>query len=201
MPEFIVSLGHFLAFVTATGLAAAVFNQMIDGFRERKKRSRQASYLGLRLAAILETFVYDSLDHYAQMSDAISQKRAPERYAIGDLEEYPNDIDGWTALPKDMAGKVLNFKLNLIRRGRDLSYLSSHLDEHSLAEEFIDACIDMSSDAWHLAFEIRKTFDFPSHGKVDARESQSRTGVFLENAANKLAHKRREQGIVESADC
>lgn len=183
-----------MAFVTATGLTAAIFNQGIDWFRERGVRSRKSSYLGLQLAYVLETYISDSLDWHSDMADLLSQNDTPNKLGTGELAEYPNDPDSWASFPKKLAGKVLNFRLNLISERRYLANISTHIDPHSAAEEYCNSCIETSFDAWLLAKELREFFGFPEHGPVNEIDSSSNIGPFLENKMNQIKN-RKERGI------
>ena len=190
------TVGEFLAFVAATGLIAAVFNQGILWLRERTERDRKASYLALRIAAILETYVHDALDERSRMLNDVARDGAPTTFSTGEMAEFPNEPENWALLPKSLAGRVMNLKMNTINEGRYLAHVSMHSDPHSLAGEYCDSIIDVSLDAWLLAQEIRAQFGFPSEGKVNEIELENRTGLFLESAANEIeARKKLESAI------
>jgi len=191
------TVGEFLAFVAATGLIAAAFNQGILWLRERTERDRKASYLALRVAAILETYVHDALDERSRMLYDIERDGAPTTFSMGEIAEFPNEPESWAMLPKSLAGRVMNLKMNAANEGRYLAHVSMHSDPHSLAGEYCDSIIDVSLDAWLLAQEIRTQFGFPIEGKVNETERENRTGLFLEKAANEIEARRKLEAVID----
>ena len=60
--------------VPGTSFATAVFNQLFTSHRERKKLGRDAKYLAIRLAVILEQFAIECAERIAAMEMYQSSK-------------------------------------------------------------------------------------------------------------------------------
>lgn len=201
------SLGLFSLYAAGTGLAAAVFNQGIQSFRDRAKRKRAAEDFALKCAALLERFTHESLDSAASIDSELSMGADPSKVAckLASLEEYPEVLDGWKGLKKVEAGYLVNVRLKLENDARALSTDAWREGPAGALDLYRDANIMAAADAWHLAKLLRDQYGLPEHGKIDARDPEDFTTYFLEHELNSIhareqaAYKARAK-IVEKLD-
>src|SRR4051794_16715332 len=96
IPQF-TSFGSFLAFAGTAGVISALLTQGLTSLRERLSTRREAKYLALRIAVILETFADDCLSIISGVDTARQSGGAAGQHTsnLPTLPPYPDDEKGW----------------------------------------------------------------------------------------------------------
>jgi hypothetical protein len=117
-----ITLSTVLWIAVSTGLATAVFNQFIGWLREamhdRASTKRDARYLAIRLAVMLEEFAIKCADRigdndlYRQTKGSVGTKWD----SIPELPPYPDEAD-WRSLAPGLLSRVLTLRNALSLKG------------------------------------------------------------------------------------
>jgi hypothetical protein len=113
-----MELATILTLAFSTGPLTAVFNQVISWWREKRHEqqmtTRDARYLKIRLAVMLERFAIDCAEAIAAQ-DMYSQSYGHAGAAHGtlpDLPPYPDETD-WKILEPEFLARALTFRNEL----------------------------------------------------------------------------------------
>lgn len=159
-------------FATAlsTGLATALLNQGIGWWRETASQKstleRDARYLAIRVAVILERFAIDCADAIADQDlFSSSSGHAGRRHAtIPKLAEYPSDAD-WKALRADLLASALTLRNEISLSDSKISFWEE-IDRDCIPGECKQQCGKCGYIAWLLAADLRSHYalgDFEPH--------------------------------------
>jgi hypothetical protein len=143
------------------GLTAAVVTHAGTWLRETSKdkavREREAKYLALRLAVILEQFSFSCA---GLLSDNKLARRSrghsgTQRNIIPDLKEYPMDAD-WKSIDATLAERTLSFVNEVNISNDNINSFHQILND----EEIIDMCNQfcglLGVRAWDIACDLRR---------------------------------------------
>ena len=177
----------------STGLATAVFNQVIGWWRDssnaKNQDRRTARYLAIRLAVILEKFTIDCAELVASndLFDQTQGHMGVSHRIIPKLSSYPEE-DSWQLLEPELLGRVLTLE-NQIKISLNALSFWFDADIDALPQEIDLQCGKLGYVSWNLAMELRKLYhlsvfdadsmswDFPStlKGLHDKAIHQART--------------------------
>lgn len=160
-----ITWGSLLTLAGTTGVISAVFTQGITWVREWRAASTKtranAAYLALRLAVILESYAYACSEFISDNGGA--QHRPDEEYpdwrvTLPEVPPYPDDPDGWRAMDRKLAGRVLGFP-NKIRGSQGLIQLTIEYKTEELGATLDEQAAARGLEAWQLAEELRSRHD------------------------------------------
>jgi len=152
-----------LAFTT--GLIAALFSQAIAWLRELHKdynsTTREARYLALRLAVILERFSIDCASLIAdnQMYRDCDGYAGTQRQKLPALTEFPKDAD-WKALAPNLSSKVLSTENELMVSDEAIAVWED-IDRNSVGHAADQQAGKSGYRAWLLAVDLRCHYKLP----------------------------------------
>lgn len=147
--------------VPGTSFATAVFNQLFTSHRERKKLGRDAKYLAIRLAVILEQFAIECAERIAAMEMYQSSKGGAGSLfgKLPELPAYPEEAK-WEALDANLLARALTLKNELPLSDRAIAFWED-IDRTSIPAECAQQCGKCGYMAWELAVAIRAKYGFP----------------------------------------
>jgi hypothetical protein len=166
-----LGLSTILTLALSTGFATAIFN-MLGGWwresqRDRASTERDARYLAIRLAVMLEEYAIRCADQIAD-NDMF---RGAEGYAgkrwgsLPDLPPYP-DEDDWRALGPDLLSRVLTFR-NERTLGDNKIEFWSDIDPECIPQECDQQCGRSGYAAWMLARDMRTRYGLDAFDRDD----------------------------------
>jgi hypothetical protein len=182
------SIALFALYAGSTGLAAAIFNQAIQWFRDRASRKRAATDFALKSAALLERFAHACLDRASDIDAELQQGHdmTNARLEFPVLEPYPIDQDGWLGISTIDAALLINLTLEIENKERRCSAVAWHESPHDGAITYGRTNTIIAADAWFAAKRLRENYGLPSHGKIDSREPEDHTTYWLEHKLNEI---------------
>lgn len=162
IPQF-SSLGSFLAFAGAAGVISALLTQGLTSLRERFSSRREAKYLALRIAVILETFADDCISIISDADTSRQSEGAAGQHTtnLAALAPYPDDEKGWRALGSAFSAEALGFP-NLVRAyQQSINFTWQVADPDDAQSECEEASAVLGHRAWALAKSLRLNHGFP----------------------------------------
>lgn len=76
---------------------------------------------------------------------------------LPELTEYPDNTDGWRALPIKLAGRALTFHSKVAASQSIINSVVEYTEEH-LEEEYAEQAAERGLEAWNLAVLLRRTY-------------------------------------------
>jgi len=157
-----MELSAILTLAFSTGLLTAVFNQLIGWSREARHErlgtERDARYLAIRLAVILERFTIDCAEAIAAQ-DMYNQSDGNAGAAHGtlpDLPPYPDEAD-WKALEPDYLARALTLRNELPLSDKAIAFWED-IDRDCIPGECDQQCGKCGYMAWLLAADMRQHY-------------------------------------------
>ncbi len=167
-----MELSTILAFAFSTGLATAVFNQLIGWWREarheRQTTTRDARYLAIRLAVILERFAIACAERVADQ-DMYRQSEGhagAQHGALPELPPYPDEAD-WKFLAPDLLARVLTLRNELPLSDAKIAFWED-IDRECIPQEYDQQAGKCGYMAWALAADMRRHYRL---GVFDPRQT------------------------------
>ncbi len=155
-----------LKFALGTGVVTAIANQGIAWFREVRKESgtttRDARYLALRIAVMLEQFSISCADAISE-NDMYQQS---EGYAgrphgkLPSLSEYPTDAD-WRSLDPSLAAQIISFRNELLLSDQTIEFWWD-VDRETVRGACDEQAGKSGYRAWLIASQLRGRYRLPS---------------------------------------
>jgi hypothetical protein len=159
-------------FAATTGIIAAVLNQVFGICRDlwavRIKRKSEASYLALRLAAILEGYAYACASFIGDNANA--EQEADDEYPawrikLPELPPLPEEKDGWHSIDLRLAARVLDVR-NHLAGSQGAIDATGQFAEHELGDELDKHAGARGQEAWALAKDLRGRYGLPTFEPV-----------------------------------
>lgn len=186
MIEGIDWLGWFKT-ISGAGIGTIIVQPLVSYFNDRRTRNRQASYLALRLAVILEAYASACSDLLEKNQNA--QWRPDEQFPDWDLRipevpEFPDEAEGWRSLELDLAQRALSLK-NI----RHFSQGSVHAilefqDADDAIKEITHFTAEIGLESWNIADSLRQkyginppkiVYDFTENLKSNIKNIENRS--------------------------
>jgi hypothetical protein len=150
----------FLPFALGTGLVTTILTQAWESLGKRFESSRQAGYLAIRLATILEQFAIDcaeriaGIDMYKQSEGhaGVSSTKLPE------LSPFP-DEEKWNTLKPHLLARVLTLP-NERSLGNGAIAFWFDVDPELMPTACGQQCGKVGYLAWTLACDLRSHYGF-----------------------------------------
>jgi hypothetical protein len=148
----------------STGLATAIFNQGISWWREHtlemRATGKEARYLAIRLAVILERFALDCADGIA--GQKMYNRHGPEvgraHGALPDLAPYPDESE-WKSLEPDFLARALTLRNELVLADRAIGFWAD-VEPECVPGTCDEECGKCGFFAWTLAANLRRHYRF-----------------------------------------
>lgn len=154
---------QIITLVAGSSVLAAILTQLLAALQEHLRRRRAASFLAIRMATILEKFaeacmsIIGDFDTFEQSFGAAGARTTK----LPNLEAFPDDADGWRALPTSLTANALSFPNHVAAGQERISFTWSVADEHSAWDDCKDECTKLGLAAWEMAHALRLQFSFP----------------------------------------
>ncbi|HEX5078202.1 MAG TPA: hypothetical protein VFV80_03560 [Geminicoccaceae bacterium] len=151
-----ISWSTILTVAGTTGVLTALLNHVLWGLREwwaaSSKKKDHASYLALRLAVLLESYATACSDFISENAHAEQgpDDRLPHwNTSLPEMPPYPEDDDGWRAIDRRLAGRVLNLP-NRIHVSQNIIAWTFELNDDELGETLDEQAAARGLEAWKL---------------------------------------------------
>jgi hypothetical protein len=151
-----------LATSIGSGLVAALITQCVAWVRETRKdkesTKREATYLAIRLAVILERFALDCANGIAdqEMYTQSEGHAGAYHHQLPELASYP-DEDGWKVMRLDFLTRALELRNEVLLSNRKIASWED-IDRDCIPNECDDQCGRCGYMAWQLACEMRNHY-------------------------------------------
>src|SRR5258706_8914354 len=113
--------------------------------------------MAMRLAVILESYAYacsEFIADNANMQSPPDQEFPDWNITLPELLAYPDDLDGWRAIDRKLAGRCLNFR-NRIHGSQGLISAALEYTIDDLEDIFNEQAAARGLEAWELAAALR----------------------------------------------
>lgn len=160
-----LSWGKIGVIVLSSSVFSALVTQVISWIRDLQKEKisskREAKYLALRVAVVLESF---SIECAKIITDNHRYEGAEEcsgstHSCLPSPPEYPFDVD-WKSLPPDLSDRVLSFVNEITLSKQDIEFMYD-IDE----ERIVSTCSEHAGKCGYrallIASSLRKQHDLP----------------------------------------
>jgi hypothetical protein len=179
---------RFFMMIVGAGLGSGVVQALLPIFRERRLRRKQAAYMAMRLAVVLENFAWACADliqdnHNARTPD--DDKYPAREIALPELLAYPEDIDGWRAIAPKLATRVFGLRNKLHETKSTLRNITE-FNNTELGWMLDEQAASRGLNAWRIAVDLRRT-----HG-IEPVEIEWDYPDYLKNALDTGAKQREE---------
>jgi len=128
-------------------------------YQERYRKRSHAAYMAMRLAVTLEAYAAASWDLIARNR---TEEPHPEGRFTGNatlplLSPYPEDVEGWRAIDRALAGRCLSLPLKVHANQVDIGWTGTFVEEDwdNVGELVEKMAADRGLDAWKLASALR----------------------------------------------
>jgi len=154
--------GGLLRTVVGAGLGTAAVQALIPIFRDMYQRRRDAAYLALRLAVALESYAAACADLLNENDNSIGKARAyleePDlNPRLPPPPPYPDDQNGWRAIPSDLASRCLGFPNKICWSQAQIGFCIENYPV-DLPRVIDKEASERGLEAWTLAVELRRTY-------------------------------------------
>lgn len=160
--------GNLVTFAGTAGVVSAVLNQGFGWLRDWRTASvrnkAHAGYLALRVAVLLESYAYACSEFISDNGAAphLPDQEFPEwDTSLPELAPYPDDADGWRAMDRNLAGRILGFP-NKVRSSQGIIRLTIEHTLEDLGEALDEQAAERGLEAWQLAEELRERYRIPA---------------------------------------
>jgi hypothetical protein len=131
------------------GFGTAAMTGILSVYRDTHHRKSQAAYMAMRLAVTLEPYAYacsEFIAENANMQARLDQEFPDWNTSLPELSVYPDDIEGWRAIDRKLAG---------IRMGDRVAYVGiKRLFEH-LGQFMQSEIVCMTHHVFHDGTGVR----------------------------------------------
>ncbi len=144
---------------TVAALVATIVTHILAGRRDKQARKRDATYLAIRLAVILESY---ALACHELLSDndlhsSSGGEAGKQRSELPDLPPYPDDAD-WKSLETALASRALLFRNELWISDRSIAFWLDIDPEENLLPACNQEAATRGYQAWCLAENLRDQY-------------------------------------------
>lgn len=164
----------FLKIALSAGLGSAAFQGLLALYREWNEKDHRATYLALRLAVIMESYVLSVAELYFYNANAPEphDQPYPEWNAqLPKIADYPEDVEGWRSLDRKLSSQCLNLPNKIAGSQRMIDAHTEYGFEDDLILILNEECANRGIEAAQIAELLRKKynlglpewiFDYPS---------------------------------------
>ncbi len=140
------------------GFGTAAMTGILSLYRDHRQKKSLAAYMAMRLAVTLEAYAYACYEFISANENAPHYSQEDEFPAwtvrLPELPPYPDDIDGWRAIDRELAGKCLNLR-NRIASSQGSINSTIEFDMYGLEDELNEQASGRGIEAWELAAALR----------------------------------------------
>lgn len=162
---------EILQLVLGTGFVTTAINQLAGWFisarREKKEKHRNATYLALQIAVILEGFALECAEKLSSGNYelAMAPFSQPD-LKLPELQNYP-ESNSWNLIDLPLANRILNFP-NVIQLGHgEMTGYWNEGDRDDRQYWMMGFLGKYGLIAWDIAVELRKKHNLPEFSPID----------------------------------
>jgi hypothetical protein len=180
---------RFFMMIGGAGIGSALVQALMPIYRERRMRRKQAAYMAMRLAVVMENYAWACAnfiqDNHNPRTPADAEPPARET-ALPELLPYPEDVDGWRAIAPKLAGRVFGLR-NKLHESQSAIRNIIELNNVELGRVLDEKAASRGLEAWRMAVDLRKT-----HG-IEPVELEWDYPGYLQSALDTAVKQREEQ--------
>ncbi len=161
-PTSPITWAGIIALALSSGVIASTITQGLSTWREfykaKQDRNRDATYLAIRVAVILEQFATDCAMQLADL-DAFKSSRGAignEYWKLPTLPAYPEELS-WGAIDSKMCERMLSFTTE-VRIGQSFLVGLSEFEPTEVPIHCGEKCAVLGFRAWILARDLRARY-------------------------------------------
>lgn len=161
-----LSWGEISKLAFSTGVVTAIVNQAVGWVRDWRKEltssQRDARYLALRVAVVLESF---AIACAKIISDNNTYTGGEECFGtihdkLPPPPEYPSDVD-WKSLPPELSARALSFMNEIPLSTYDIDFMYE-IEEDQVSSTCSKHAGKCGYRAWQIAVSMRKQYKLPA---------------------------------------
>ena len=150
--------GRLFTMIAAAGVGSAAVQALMPVYRDHRMRRKQAVYMAMRLAVIMENFAWACADFVQNNRNA--RTPAGDEYpawetALPELLAYPEDSEGWRAIAPKLAGRVFGLR-NKTHQSTSTIRQTLEADKPELGWMLDEQAAARGLEAWRLAVDLRR---------------------------------------------
>ncbi|MGE4048621.1 MAG: hypothetical protein AB7F35_27445 [Acetobacteraceae bacterium] len=176
-----------LSALVGAGVGSAGVTVIATALRERRQRKARAAYMTMRLAVILEAYTL-ACQEYLFENDAMETPPNDEypywELTLPEVAAYPDDVDGWTAIDRTLAGSCLSLR-NKREACQRLIYWTREYTEDELEAAWRSEAARLGMEAWRIAKELRRIH------RVEGDNTAQSAGDYLQEQFDRVMEHRR----------
>ncbi len=146
--------------IVSAGVGSALVQSLMPIYGDRRTRRKQAAYMAMRLAVVMENFAWACANFIQDNHNARTppDEEYPAReIALPELLAYPEDADGWRAIAPKLAGRVFGLRNKLYESKSTIRNIIE-FNKAELGWVLDEQAASRGLEAWRMAIDLRKTY-------------------------------------------
>jgi len=155
-----VEWSRFFMMIAAAGLGSGLVQALLPIYRDRRMRRKQAVYMAMRLAALMENFACACANLIENNRDVLKPSDADHpvwKSALPELPAYPEDVDGWRALAPKLAARAFGLE-NKLHQSQSAIRNTDERNKPEFGSVLYEQAAARRLEAWRIAVDLRKTY-------------------------------------------
>jgi hypothetical protein len=151
---------RFFMMIVSAGVGSALVQSLMPIYRDRRTRRKQAAYMAMRLAVVMENFAWACANFIQDNHNARTPPEAEYpawEIALPELLAYPEDADGWRAIAPKLAGRVFGLR-NKLHESKSTIRNIIEFNKAELGWVLDEQAASRGLEAWRMAIDLRKTY-------------------------------------------
>ncbi|MDQ0837855.1 hypothetical protein [Sphingomonas faeni] len=155
----------FITIAGPAGLISGSLTHYLAGRREKWTSQRQARYLGLQVAIILERFAGDCINLVSEIDTGAQLSHNPESLPtkIPELQEFPKDDLGWRAMDSTLAHRVMSVHVDRNASQGAVTDDMMYCGATSAPFECARQAAILGWQSWQTAEAVRNAYGLPRY--------------------------------------
>ncbi|VWX54547.1 hypothetical protein [Novosphingobium sp. 9U] len=151
------------ALLVGSGVVAALITQIATFLLSKLQRTRQGRYIALRSALAIEEFGSDCLVVIYEIEGYEEDESwGKQHVTLPRLTSFPEDDEGWRALPPTLAHRLLSFAPKIRNEQRNIDFYWQNTEPDDATTACSKAALALGCDADLLGRDIRQEMKLPS---------------------------------------
>jgi len=150
---------RFFMMIVGAGLGSGLVQALLPIYRDRRMRRKQAAYMAMRLAVVIENFAWacaNLIQNNRNAQTPPGEEHPAWEVALPELLAYPEDVDGWRAIAPKLAGRALGLR-NKLHESNSMIRNTMAFNKEELGWVLDEQAASRGLEAWQIAIDLRKT--------------------------------------------
>lgn len=151
------------ALLVGSGVIAALITQVATFLLSKLQRTRQGRYVALRSALAVEEFGSDCLVIIYEVEGYEEDESWGKQHVnLPTMTTFPDDDEGWRALPPTLAHRLLSFPSKIRNEQRNIDFYWHNTEPDGATTACSKAALTLGCEADLLGRDIRREMKLPS---------------------------------------